>query len=302
MSNNFVFNDLEIDNGINILNKTLTDSNDSKQKTIENFKDLKDSGLFSEGIDVIGNKMTNVSYGISSVKQLINYSKTKTVELEQSLSSKADEIDVPLDFVVNDNRKDISIDDVRLSKKDGTSVKEGKASQEQEYDDESKVASKELVNILGESSNEISDQVNVEVKETLLSNIKSDEEQIEKSVEDNYDTEKAILGNINKEVEQEEKSLDDNSSIQEQSLNNIENKSRQQEVKLEDNYGIVANNNQVNNSLGSFAQSNDSNLDYSLDSDDKSSVKESSITDDDKKEDQEEKEEQKDDWRDSYGN
>lgn len=256
-NNNFVFNEEEMNNNIANVNKLSYNAEDSYSKSSAGFTDLKDSGLFGEGINAISNKLNTISSSITNLKDIVDYSTARTVSLENHLSKIAEEIEVPHDFILNDGMKFNSIDDIKLSKNDGRAITDGIASSTSSYDDKSDVKVQNLESIVKDDTEKIDDNIEIDVNSKELNNVNNGKEQEEKELNLEVETDDATLTNIVNNNTQQKVEMDDINDIDLSSLKSMGTNSVG-EIKDDFNYNY--------SSSTSNSNSDDSNSIYRVES------------------------------------
>lgn len=199
MNNDFIVEDIEFENTVSRLNRVSLDSLDEVEEIPKKFSSLRNTGLFGNGIDKINRQLNAVTQATINVKNKVNKHKNEIFMLENSMASKARELDVPLDFVKKDSRKYNSIDDIYLEKKDGRSVNDGNASVDVSELDDYTGTLQNLANISSnlELREEKLDEKTVITEQQKLGNINNDKQIDEQEINEINDLDKNNLKNIN---------------------------------------------------------------------------------------------------------
>ena len=108
----------EMDDIMAHLNKSASNIMNASSKISSSFSSFTRVGLFSDGANKIQRQMSGISSGISNMENAISRQHDRMIDVERSLSSKASDIQIPIDFVTNDNAYEIAMDSGSLSKDD----------------------------------------------------------------------------------------------------------------------------------------------------------------------------------------
>ena len=222
-NNVLFFNDDDLNNASSRINRASVESSDMHDGMGDKFKSITRTGLFSDGFGKISEQIGSVSNSLSNIQNTLRSHTDSMVNLEKSLANKAEEIEVPQDFVKNDSRKINSLSDISLKKSDGKHVGTNSVSS-------------------------ISDNVSYDVHNTSLGNIMNQNEQSQREYDDSSVINKSILENI-KGDSTIEKEYDDNYSANGDKLENVNKGEKTRTTTYDDSYSNVVsvNSNSINN-------------------------------------------------------
>ena len=235
MGNNFIRMDEDIlADASNSLRKSFIQADDLVSSAPQKFSQIKKTGLFNDGFEIINGQINSVATSLNNISTIIKNSSDKFFELERTFASKAEELEMPTDFVKNDSRKINSIDEITLSKKDGQGVKTykpGEISDKVEYS-----GSKEEINEV-KDDNETDISVydsSTSINRASIENIVKDETK-EQNFKDRYNIDKAYLENVRKNNTKESE-YDDKISAEKTILGNINREKTVTFKGFNDNY------------------------------------------------------------------
>lgn len=194
----------EINDISNYLGKNADNISNASGKFKSGFSSMSKVGLFSNGINKIGNQLNAISGCIKDVQQSVIKQNDNLKNTEDLLANQAQDIEIPLDFVKNDTSTSVAIQTGSLSKDDGKSVTEGNNSENIDFKFEETIT-----------------------YNNKLQNIINEYEQKEQEYSDNYTKNLIDLENITSNVDQEEQKYDDSTIIQQKELSNINNGNEQ---------------------------------------------------------------------------
>lgn len=229
------FNDDDLNNASRKLNRASVESGDIHSGMGSKFKSIKKTGLFSEGFDKISSQIESVSNSLNNVQNTLKVHTESMVTLENSYAKKAEEIEVPQDFVKNDSRKINSLSDISLKKLDGKHVGTNSVSS-------------------------ISDNVSYDVHNTSLGNIMNKNEQFQRVYDDSSVINTSVLENI-KGDSTIEKEYDDNYSSNIDNLKSINSGEKARTSIYDDSYSQVSSVNVNSISPGNSTRTNNSSYD-----------------------------------------
>lgn len=174
----------------------LGDLGNNSQKT---FKSFANANLFSNGARKITQQISSISQSIGKMNNAIKTQTNEMMQLDNKLSSEAESLKIPMDFVRNNSVRAHIFDGITLKKKDGQSVKDDNSLNQSELKLDSTVINKNLQDITTEEK----DFTNVKLKE--------------------YRNKTTNLGNINNNqiTENEELKFGQNGIIEQQLNSNI---------------------------------------------------------------------------------
>ena len=234
-NNVLFFNDDDLNNASRKLNRASVESSDIHSGMGSKFKSIKKTGLFSGGFDKISSQIESVSNSLNNVQNTLKVHTESMVTLENSYAKKAEEIEVPQDFVKNDSRKINSLSDITLKKLDGKHVGTNSVSS-------------------------ISDNVSYDVNNTSLGNIMNKNEQSQRVYDDSSVINTSVLENI-KGDSTIEKEYDDNYSSNVENLKSINSGEKARTSIYDDSYSQVSSVNVNSISPGNSTRTNNSSYD-----------------------------------------
>ena len=190
------------------LNKSATHIMNSSSKIASSFSSFTKVGLFSDGANKIQRQMSGISSGISNMENAISKQNDKMIDIERNLSIKANDIQISLDFVTNDNAYEIAMSKDSLSKNDGKKINAKNENNEKELDlqnsKEFNLNLKEFVKDYEEKNGEIVLNANT----ITLNNIKNDKDSsIDDSEEDSI-IKKKIISALHTEISEKIPNID----------------------------------------------------------------------------------------------
>ena len=182
------------------LDKTSNDIESSAQKFSSMFSSFTDVGLFSEGATKLKSQLTNISSQVSSMGSFVIRQYDDMEKVERKLSSMAEDIEIPNDFVTNDSSLNIGMKSGKLKKEDGKKVKSTKKNNKQKMKFESCIKYNDnLKEIVKQYENEHGEIV-LNGNNVKLSNIKNENDTtIDETMEDSIIIKK-IITKLNDEL------------------------------------------------------------------------------------------------------
>ena len=114
----------EINNITNHLNKNQVSLNDLGNTTQNSFRAMTNTNLFGKGISKIAKQVSSISSSIQRINSSIKKKSQEMLELDETLASRAETIDVPMDFITNNSVRYHIFDGITLNKQDGKQVKD----------------------------------------------------------------------------------------------------------------------------------------------------------------------------------
>ena len=115
-------NEKEINDIANHLKKSSNNVQESTSRMSTSFKSFTKVGLFSKGSNKLSKQMNAISSGISKMGDAVLKQYDNMNQTENALKAKAENIDIPQDFVVNDASRAIDMKSDKLTKEDGKKV------------------------------------------------------------------------------------------------------------------------------------------------------------------------------------
>lgn len=236
-NNNFVLYDDELDNLIIKLNKNNSESSLVESNIPTNFQNLNNTGLFSDGIKKIGNQFNELNRTMNNVKNKLVEHKERIFLSEYAFDKRAQEIEIPQDFVKNDSTKVNTIDDIYLSKNDGKSVNTGEKIDETNELNDYDLNKKELESIV--ANNEIKEEKydsSSSLSQEKIDNINNGKDTKEVNIDEESTIESGKLETVNNYNDLQGVEYDDNIDLESVSVGNIKNDNVEddEEIKLED--------------------------------------------------------------------
>lgn len=215
MENNvFIIREEEIGDTTYSLGRAEQSIEDTKRDFPYQFRGMKESGLFANGVDKINKQMENITNTIFNVKEKIKKHSNEVFDMERMYDKRAQEIEIPQDFVKNDSKKVNTIDDIYLSKNDGLSVNNG-----------------ENINIINELEE-------YDINEQKLGSIVSNNGLKEEKYDSSSILERENLGSINNGKDTEKVNNDEETEVENKNLEAINNSSNLQNINYDDNINL----------------------------------------------------------------
>lgn len=185
-----VFRDEEIESAISGLDKVTVDLTDTGQTIPNKFSQMTNTGLFSGGINKINKQISSLTTSISGIETTLKKHTNQMIESELKYKSKAEQIEIPRDFINTEAKEVHTIDDIYLQKKDGTSVNEGQ--------------------VQG-SIDELKEYTIIEENLGSIANLRETDTQL---LDDSTKLKKTIINNVDNNTDSVQQIYDDSSSIQ----------------------------------------------------------------------------------------
>ncbi len=168
-------------------------TNDNFRKKFQSFVD---TGLSGGSVGKIGNQMASITNSINNVNNIIRKHSNQMFGFDKEVSNKANDIDIPQDFVANDSASVNYYTETLVGKIDGKSVNEGHQTQKVNEVGDSEVNKENLIDIRGASSKlENYDGNSSILGQSIMSDISGNVTQ-EQNYNDSSNVQKAVLGNI----------------------------------------------------------------------------------------------------------
>lgn len=202
----------EINNITNHLNKNQVSLNDLGNTTQNSFRAMTNTNLFGKGISKIAKQVSSISSSIQRINSSIKKKSQEMLELDETLASRAETIDVPMDFITNNSVRSHIFDGITLNKQDGKQVK-----------DDNSINETKLV-------------FNDETTNTTINDLTTGPSEFDKIKLNEYKDKKNDLGNINNNTQTENINLNYNEEgIVNQNLETIKNENNQTVQNIEYN-------------------------------------------------------------------
>ncbi len=217
------------------LAKSVLDSNSQMKK---DFSSATNMGVLSKNVDVAAEGMQMISEAIANTSKIIKTHTQEFYNYDKELARKAEEMEIPQDFL-NENAMEINTYNYSiLGKVDGRAVTEGQASKKPEEIDESVVAAQKLVDITGTQSKEEKYDESTIIGKSVLGNIAKDE-----TKKQEYDDTSSIgaqaLKDVNKGGVQTQQEYDDSTVIGKSVLGNINDMSTMSTVAAASSADVI---------------------------------------------------------------
>lgn len=202
----------EIENYVAGLNKCSSNVEGAVADNVSSFSCLNSSGLYCNGINLINDGMKKISQNISSLNNLIECEKEEIFINEEKLARKAEELEVPKDFIVNYENTSLITENVLLTKNNGQAIKKNVYLSNEDLEFNSSIEfNKKLNNIYSNNKNneesKIEDQEFNKIEKEELINIQSNLNLKNPQLEDDYLIEKKNLQQIKKDYNQKDLTL-----------------------------------------------------------------------------------------------
>ncbi len=191
--------------------------------------------MFGNGIGEISKQLGTLSGSLSNVQGIMTRHTEAMFTMDNSLAKIADVIEIPQDFVKNENNRFTQYHDMLLEKLDGKTVNEGKETDVKENLAESGVEERDLTNFTtsGGADEQVYDErVSIDNMKGMqdITRAGGDETQVyDESSVVNYEDK---MKNINNEGGQEESKIDENTVVREKQLGSVNNRLETQEQEL----------------------------------------------------------------------
>ena len=250
MSNNtFVMREEEMDIAVNGLDKCYTNAENAGKSMDSNFSSIKKTGLFDVGINAINKQINSISTSLFNVKNIVNKNSNSMFEMDRQLSSMAEKIEIPQDFVKNKNIFSTEFNNMIMQKNDGVSVNQGQsATNNVEVDTQSSIVKNTLGNINNQNSlNMPTYEDNIVGNKPILNNKSNNENPVKQELNDNFSGTNVNLKNITNSQNIDIKNIDSNFSATNVNLKNINNDSNIAEQQINDQTSITKTD--INNNL-----------------------------------------------------
>lgn len=219
MKNVFSMNEEEMNNATSKLNQVKNTINGAVGSMSNSFRNLNSTGLFDTS--PIEKSMNKYSQSIENTRLKMNLYTESTMRRELMMKNKASEIDVPKDFVKNDNIQYNDIDDIKLNKEDGKAIKNDNKQDKLDVGVESEVLKEDLKNISREETQKAEKVDDNTIEKEKLQNIKTEDTKEVENLDDSS-VEKENLGHIiTTETQKVQEDMD--SAVNKLGLSNLTN-------------------------------------------------------------------------------
>ena len=238
MSNGVIeFRESEFNEINRVLDKSVSRINGTNETFSDSFKDATNVDLMTESTSKIGKQMSTIANQINKMNSTISSAYENMSHVEDTLTSKAEEINAPTDFYKNDSSRNISVNSGKMNKEDGEAINPNNQNNEKDlqfkdvldYNDKLKHIVKEYEFNNGE--------IDINSDKADLKNIKKIQVTIDDSIEENS-FEEQILTDITKEINEEFPEFNNNFEIKQlylEAMKNIDTK----QVEYDDLYKNV---------------------------------------------------------------
>ena len=183
------------------------------------FAPATSSGLMTKQVGTVSKQMHAISSSMSNIQSIVNKHSNQMFEFDSTMAKKANDIEIPTDFLANNSIEVNQYNRFLLGKIDGRSVNEGEKAQEFNEIDEYKISAENLTNISGnvtELQNYDSSSV---IGRSILGKIDGDVTQLQ-NYDDSSQVQKDRIVNISGDVTQEQE-YDSSSNIQKGAMQDI---------------------------------------------------------------------------------
>ena len=205
----FEINSYEIDDLLGYIRGTSHDVEETNDEAKTDFECYKRSEVFGKGAQTINDQMDVIFEKLDSLGNVMQNGTSKIFETEMKILQEARDLEIPTGYETKETMTDKSASGVGLEKNDGTSVNEGKASEE------------------------IKVEINSEIEEEKLKDIRSEETERQELEERTFKGEEVGLRDITQEETQEQR-MEDNYTDNRQEIAAMEEKEAQREVEVKE--------------------------------------------------------------------
>ncbi len=200
--------------------KMATKTENAAGDVLKKFKSTTDSGALKNNVRVASEGMQMITDLISGTNKIVKEHTSGMLDFDKKLAQKANEIEVPQNFLAENSLKVSEYNYSLLEKLDGKSVNKGEAQKEAKDIDESVVTAEGLVNIKKKDTEEQKLDESTVIGKSVLGNIVKDE-----TVAQEYDgtssVQAKVLGDVNNGNVQVEQKIDESTVIGKSVLGNI---------------------------------------------------------------------------------
>lgn len=250
----FEISDLE-----NNLNKSSSKIEQASTNMTSNLSKINSVGLLTKSTNTIKKQLSTIMNNVNKTNQSISNTYENISFLENNLTAKAEEIEVPLDFVKNDSSNRISITSGSLNKEDGKSVNSNASLTKEELDfNKSLEYNDKLKNIVKEYEEINGSLDDYSIDKTTIDQLKNEEIKINSELDDEitntvnleeveyhdvviHDTDesstikKALIEQLNQDINKRHPEFNDSFEIDDINLEQLKNE-ESKEVDYNDSY------------------------------------------------------------------
>ena len=191
--------------------------------------------LFGNGIGEISKELGALQGSLSNVQGIMTRQTEAMFNMDNSLAKIAEVIEVPQDFVKNENNRFTQYHDMLLEKLDGKTVNEGNETDVKENMAESGVEERDLTNITtsGGADEQVYDErVSIDRMKGMSNIDKAGGTDVQEIDSRSGIASEETMRNINTAGGAEEQKLDENTVVQEKQLGSVNNRLDLQEQEL----------------------------------------------------------------------
>ena len=211
-SNKFVIREEEMDDLSAGMNKIGNNTQSASKGVIRKFAGTTSSGM-GPSVKAVSKELNLISNSIGNIKNIMKKYSKEIFDYDFKMAKVASDIEIPLDFLANNDTKVNTYNKVLLGKIDGRSVNEGKTSHEFEEIADNSVKKEDLLDITGAAAHLEQYDANSKVTRAAMDNIRSDKDQVEQALDDRTVIGHSALGNINNGNVQRAQELDESTVI-----------------------------------------------------------------------------------------
>ena len=251
--------EFEISDIENNLNKSSSKIEQASTNMTSNLSKINSVGLLTKSTNTIKKQLSTIMNNVNKTNQSISNTYENISFLENNLTAKAEEIEVPLDFVKNDSSNRISITSGSLNKEDGKSVNSNASLTKEELDfNKSLEYNDKLKNIVKEYEEINGSLDDYSIDKTTIDQLKNEEIKINSELDDEitnkvnleeveyhdvviHDTDesstikKALIEQLNQDINKRHPEFNDSFEIDDINLEQLENE-ESKEVDYNDSY------------------------------------------------------------------
>lgn len=195
-------------------------TSDAAAEVSKVFKPVTDGGGLQKNVKVAVDGMQKISDLIGGINKIVKQHTSDMLEYENTLAKKADDIEIPKDFLAENSLKVNEYNYSLVQKLDGKAVTEGKAQGEAKDIDESVVAAEGLVDITKQDTQEQKLDESTVIGKSVLGNIVKDETKAQE-LDGTSSVQAKSLGDVNNGNNQVEQKIDESTVIGRSVLGNI---------------------------------------------------------------------------------
>ncbi len=188
----------------------------------KSFKKHTNAGALVNSVRVEKQGLATIASAISGMNRVIRNHTENMKNFDEAVARKADEIEIPQDFLNENATKINTYNQSILAKIDGRSVNEGVTATAFNEIDESAIAAEGLLDITKQATQQQKyDETSSVSHNNNMKDITSDKTQQEQKISEDSIIGKSILGDINKGDNQQQQNIDESSVIGKSMLGNI---------------------------------------------------------------------------------